>query len=181
MNTVAALTAFVAVQVSILESPSFRQRERSRVALTSLLPLSLPDVEHAADHAADPHTQAICEVIANRWYCDTATERAASMLPAGYPRLPWVDMLPNKYPYRHCIISMYLDQAQKKIGYKGPPDWADYRLATQLYLSHLLMTRSGSRQAQRLLDQMRDVEIRWIEEHGKRYTPPIDLPVGRLR
>jgi hypothetical protein len=83
---------------------------------------------------------------------------------------------PRDYPDRANIIEYFLAQARAKVGRKSPPDWADYRLATEIFLHHLFEKQHTVAQAIELLDLMCDREEKWITENGKNYSPPVKVP-----
>jgi hypothetical protein len=85
-------------------------------------------------------------------------------------------MLAKDYPDRSLVVEYFVAQARDKIGRKGPPDWEDYRLATELYLHHLFLNQHSLEQAIELLDRMAAQEEKWIAENGKNYSPPVKMP-----
>lgn len=166
----------IAVFITQLGSPKFRERERAHIALTHLLPHSETALRKSLT-SQDIETRVRADSIIKQWWTDTAEAKADNILPTGYKLLPWIDQLPKAYPKREEITQQYLIAAQHKIGRKGPPLWEDYRLGTKLFIRKLFGDGADKRDVQKLLDQMRDSEIEWFESwNGKNYKPRLVIP-----
>ena len=85
--------------------------------------------------------------------------------------LPWIDMLPTEHPQRDSIVSTYLGKAQGKIGRSNSPVWEDYSLGTEMYL--IDRSRAGEVITD-LVDTMKQQQLQWINNNGKRYNPPLE-------
>lgn len=174
-SSVALVVLFAA---SGLGDGRFAERERSQTVLTATLPVSIPYLK-AATKSQDTETSARARNIIGSWCTATAFDRAAKLRPANWPRLPWIDSLPNNHCERKHIIGRFLSEAQQRIGRRGPPEWEDCRLATRLYFASRLRWREVQPSDTRLLEDMVKSEKEWIKQHGHRYTPPIELPPNR--
>lgn len=161
--------------ITQLGSPHYRDRARASQELSQLAPLVAPYLEAARKHE-DPEVSQRSTLILATYYESVADGLSAKLIPTHWPRRPWLDMLPRGYPNRKVIIDHYLRQAQKKIGRQGPPNWRDYRLATQLYTRELLLQHHNPGEIQRLLDQMAELERTWIRKKGRAYSPPLTVP-----
>jgi hypothetical protein len=163
--------------IAQLGSPSYSKREQATQALTQLAPLIVPYLESAKAHR-DTETARRAKLILAGYYELAAARFTEKARPTRYPRLPWLDMLPRDYPDRTAIVEYFVTQARERIGRKGPPDWEDYRLATQLYLHHLFLNQQPLDGAIELLDRMATSEEKWITENGKNYSPQLKVPTA---
>lgn len=79
----------------------------------------------------------------------------------------------TKYPWIGNHNGFYLKLARMEIGMQGPPDWADYRLATKLMLSVEIEL-----DAKTVLNELWEQERNWVNLYGHRFDPKIvfDLP-----
>lgn len=160
-----------------LGSSRYQERDQCQRLLTHFTATVADDLTAAADDHPDAEVRRRCQQLLDLHFQQTAKTKSATTLPKGWPRLPWVDMLPDSDEF--CGVSQhYLELARKVTGEKGPPDWEDYRYATRLLLEDLYASRRTALTVPRLLELMRDRERDWIREHGGRYNPPIELPLS---
>lgn len=175
MSTTITPGVFAVVLISQLGSPQYRERARASHELYQMAPLVVPYLEAARRHEDLEVSQRSTLILAT-YYESVADRVAESMKPSRWPRLPWIDMLPENHPDRKTVIDYYTQQARNRIGRKGPPNWEDYRLATKLYMRELILERQRPQQVQHLLDRMVECECQWIRTNGKKYTPPLTMP-----
>jgi hypothetical protein len=165
------------VLIAQLGSPSYQKRELAMQSLHQMAPLILPYLESARLHK-DVEIARRSELVLVSYYEQAAAQFTKKARPSRWPCLPWIDMLPKDYPDRTLIVEYFLAQARDKVGRKGPPDWDDYRLATELYLNYLFQKQHKLDDAIDLLDRMAGAEEKWITDNGKNYSPPLKLPVA---
>jgi hypothetical protein len=175
MSTALAPAVLAAVLITQLGAPRYRDRAQASHNLYQLSPVVLPFLEAARDHG-DLEVSRRSTIILSTYYASVADRLADQAKPSHWPRMPWLDMLPPDYPDRKAIIDFYLQQAQTKVGRKGPPDWPDYRLATHLYVRGLFLEQNRPHEVRRLLDRMAEAERSWLEQNGKKYSPPLEVP-----
>jgi hypothetical protein len=161
--------------IAQLGSPQYRDREKAGHNLSRLSPLAVPYLQSAQSHK-NPEIAIRSTILLTSFYRSNAEKLTAQALPADWPHLPWIDMLPADYPCRDSIVSHYLNQAQNKFGRGNSPQWQDYRMATQIYIHQMFVNGASPKTVQCLLDQMAEAERQWIITNGKRYNPPLELP-----
>jgi hypothetical protein len=165
------------VLIDQLGASSYQKRQEAMQALQQLAPLIVPYLESVRGHQ-DLEIARRSEVILAS-YCEKAADHFIKRAkPTNWTYLPWIDMLPKDYTDRDIIVEYFLAEAREKIGRKGPPDWEDYRLATELYLHYLFLNQHSLPHAIELLDRMAAQERQWIANNGKNYTPPLTLPIS---
>lgn len=166
----------ILILISQLGSDSYPRRERAQIALLKLAPWAENELRVAL-RVADAEIRQRSYEILSHFYRQSAADKASRLRPpCGYPRLPWVDMLPDYRPDRTATIRYYLGEAHKQMGQKGPPEWDDYRLATRIYATDLLGDPDTAGGVGPLLDEMAAREIQWIKQNAHRYTPPLRVP-----
>ncbi len=163
------------VLIAQLGAPRYRDRAEASHRLLQLTPVVLPYLEAARAHP-DLEVSRRSSIIVANYYGSVADQLAGKVKPAHWPRLPWLDMLPANHPNRKAVIDYYLHQAQQRVGRRGPPDWPDYRLATQLYVYELFLDQHRPEEVQVLLDQMASAERSWLLQNRSKYTPPLEVP-----
>lgn len=178
MSSTTSLAAILSLFVIQLGSPRYLERELATEALRQLLPASADHLHHA-ENSIDPEISLRASVVLEKYYAQTAAAKAASVLPTGYAKLPWIDQLPPDFPNRESVVAQYLPLARRQVGHSGPPVWEDYRRATRLYVRDLFARRWTVEQVRELLDRMVDQEVEWIRRNGGRYQPPIPVPEVR--
>jgi hypothetical protein len=177
MSTLIYPGVLALIFISQLGSPSFHKRELAMQALNQMAPLIVPYLEAAHAHP-DPEVARRVHLVLASYYEKAADHLLKEAKPTSWPRMPWIDMLPKDYPDRADVIEYFVALARDKIGRKGPPDWEDYRLATELLMHDLLRRRHTLKQVVELLDRMAAQEQKWIAENGKNYSPPVQMPTA---
>jgi hypothetical protein len=165
------------ILIAQMGSPSYYKRQQAMQALDQLAPLVVPYLKSGQQHP-DVEVARRSEILLASYYEQAAAHFMTKAKPTKWPCLPWIDMLPKDYPDRALIVEYFLAQARDKVGRKGPPDWDDYRTATELYLHYLFVNQNSLDHAIQLLDQMAGQEEKWIAENGKNYSPPLKAPVA---
>ncbi len=165
------------ILITELGSPSYHNREHAMQALNQMAPAILPYLESARLHP-DLEVSQRSSIVLTSYYEQAAEQLIKRARPTNWPRMPWIDMLPKDYPDRANVIEYFVAQARDKIGRKGPPDWEDYRLATELLAYDLLLNQHTLDQTVEVLDRMAAEEQKWISENGKNYTPTVESPTA---
>lgn len=161
--------------ITQLGSPRYRERERANELLHRLSPLAAPYLKAAKQHNDLEIADRSYRILA-RYYAVRAEHLAEKTRPSEWPRIPWLDMLPDNHPDRQAVVQYYLAQAHEKNCAKGPPHWDDYRLATKLYLQQLFRDQHDADKIRSLLDQMAASEKQWLIKNRDRYNPPLEMP-----
>ncbi len=91
---------------------------------------------------------------------------------AGIKKFPWIDMLPEKYPYKHYYEYRFLEIAtdEEYLSDAEEDDYEAYRFATKLFLIHQLKQGCTRSQMKIVLKKMVENEVEWCEENY--YEPP---------
>lgn len=168
-------TILVVVLISLMNSPSYRERELAYHTLGRLQQFAIPYLIQSQESQYPEVTCRAASLITS-YHQRHAAELATNLLPDNYPCLPWIDELPDDYPDRCELITQFLSRSRKELGTFGSPDWTDYRHATRLFLEHEFANGCSIEAARRLLNQMVVNEREWIRDHGKGYNPPVTLP-----
>jgi hypothetical protein len=138
----------------------------------------------------DARSRKICEPYA----------REANIRPTNYPKMPWIDMLPQGvqfpghdqnllYPSRSAIIGTYLEKARVNgAPADSSPNWTNFRVASDLFVQDVfhrlmiarleegdmnLVMEETRRNLQQLLDTMVENEKKYRENHK---LPNVLLP-----
>jgi hypothetical protein len=170
------LDLLIALLIAQLGSPSFREREAATQALRSLGPVAMVHLEIAKAHPD-------CEV-ASRAKMLARAHRAAIIAalwtqakPTTYKRMPWIS-----FSYTAGVLEPpsnwhWISLARQQGAQSGPEnDWNDERMAMRLYCRWLLEEGHSLAEVVALLDRLAAAEVRWIEQNGANWQPPIRLP-----
>jgi hypothetical protein len=177
MQSVNGLQVAVAALISLLGSPSFRQREAAMHALSPLLPVALPHLEAAEQHP-DPEVARRVQQLLMRHRRAEAEYLSSTLMPRGWKQHPWITLyrLGGSCTEDERSLRDWCLRTAMKTCPSNPPAWQAYREATRLYLFHQLRDRRlNSMEAQALLEELAEQERQWIREHGKSYglsVPP---------
>lgn len=175
MSTSLSPSIIAVVLITQMGSPRYREREIANCKLQQLSPLVIEHLKAARD-LEDAEISLRAAHLVARYFDEVADELSKRIRPTKWPRLPWLDMLPQDHPDRQQVIQQFVREAQERIGRKGPPDWPDYRLATQLYVHRLFQMQHHPEQVRRMLDAMAEQEREWIIRNRNKYSPPLELP-----
>jgi len=171
-----AFSIAVIVASTNLSSPLFSHREYSHQFLERMLPYSVPALQEI-HKSKDVEASSRAAAILQKWYAAGEARRLSkTILPDNYPVMPWIDSLPegslNWGEQSACLAA-----AREDVGFGGSPDWKDCRVATEILVQGIIIRQCGRLDGiKKMLNQMRDYEIKWIQENGFKYDPPIRVP-----
>jgi len=117
-----------------------------------------PLIEAAAEHP-DLEIARRARTLMNAYY---------NLIPANYPALPWIDMLPVGQPGRQTIIESCLIEVRSPNSWGYGADWPEYRQATGVMTRRLLDQGFPRHCVRQLLDDMVEQERQYREKHGMR-------------
>lgn len=164
----------VLILVGQLGHPSYRVREQASAALVPLAPVALRQLE-AAEGSRDAEVATRARKVVDRWYRLTAPARADRVRPTRSAVLPWIEHMPRDGETRDYEIRYYLLQVGGLSAENEPPDWPRSRAATRLLVIDLLARRVPEEEVVRILDRMVDTDRRWVEIHGRSFSPPLQV------
>jgi len=127
----------VAALFASLSSSDFRVRNFSYKSLSSVVLYLKSDVEESS-HSKCPHVRFLCHALNEKRMICVCLRVLRVIRQHNSGKIPWIDMLPKKYPCRGQILHKYLSVA--RIYTKTKHDiWDDYREATRLFISDLII------------------------------------------
>jgi hypothetical protein len=158
--------------ITLLGSPSYRQREAATRALQSALPAAVPYLEAADGHRDQEIARRVQRLLA-RHRREQAEQLASALVPKGWKQHPWITFQRSDGTCPEddrCLRDWCLRTAMGRSPC-SPPAWQAYREATRLYLLHLLLERQVTpAEARLLLEDMAEQERQWVREHGRPYN-----------
>lgn len=156
-------------------SPHWAEREQATAGLKQLLPASAPYLTWGRLNG-EPEVAARSAALESWWLCETVDKKTALALARFGDQTPWIDSMPADWPCRIEIVPTYLGLARSEFGWDGSPKWNDYGHATKLYVKTLFRAGCGPTTVDDLLNAMAANQVKWIEENGKNFKPPLKLP-----
>jgi hypothetical protein len=166
------LECALSLNVEQLGDRSYRRREAAHRQLAELGRLAVPYLQRAQS-SPNPEVARRATLLLAPYEEEFADRHSHKVLPTDWPRRPWL-CLPD---YALCH---YLSLARQGGGKTGPPDWAEYREATRLWVRGLILQRRPAQEIILELDRMAAEERSWILQHGANYNPPLTLPHTRV-
>lgn len=167
------MAIWIETETARLGHDSYGQRQAASRTLRSLMPFAEARLEKAKE-SLDPEVARRAENIIVEWYNSQPDEwfyeRASKIRCKGYKVAPWIDSLPNDYPFRQEIINTYLKLARTDSNgsyhYPQSPYFEDHRKATTLWAADMLKWGKKEVDIQRIYAKMVEHEIKLITERN---------------